>query len=134
MKFFAFAALTFAALVGSSALADPINQRSLSGTWTAHSYNNGYQGEAGTITFYPNGTFQVTGGFLGVLITDCGQDCTGRMGTWQVIHGNVLKMKLDGIDANTNRPFDFAFPFQVDVQRNQIELVRAANLTVLTRP
>jgi hypothetical protein len=103
------------------------------GTWAAKSFNNGFEGELGSITFHSNGSFTINEGTLSVLRGCNIQECSSLGGTWEVINNTVIAMQLDGVDSMTNGPNKRSFPFVATIMSNKISLLRSFNFTLLIR-
>lgn len=127
-------ACLFFPLLNSAAFAQMPNNlnKVLVGTWNAKSFNNNIFEASGDITFYPDGTFQINGGVMSVVI-GCQADFTGAMGTWSIIEDTVIKMTLNGVDPAVHQPYSPAYPFVINFDGHRLSLVRSSNNTLLIK-
>ena len=103
------------------------------GTWSAKSYNNGFEGNEGSITFHSNGAFSLNSGTLSILVGCNTQDCPSSGGTWEALDHNLLKMTLDGLNPINNEPYGSSYPFIVNITADKVSLARSFNFTLLVK-
>lgn len=110
---------------------DPDLATLLVGEWIAKSFNNGFHGETGSITFHSNGSFSLNGGTASIL-PGCSMTCSPGGGTWDFIDGGLIKLNIDGTNSS-GRPYEASYVLPVISQKKDFVLMQGFNMTVLIR-
>jgi hypothetical protein len=103
----------------------------LVGTWDASSYNNGYSGETGRITFFDDNTFEIEG-TLSVIIGCTRVECPAPTGTYEMFDG-IIQLKLDGVNPSSGSEYTPAYCFPLVTGQNYISLTRAMTQAILKK-
>jgi hypothetical protein len=103
------------------------------GSWDVKSYNNGFQGETGNITFFSNGKYSIIGTMSvapgDCMLTGCGSD----NGTWSVIDNTLFSMTANGTSAIAGRPYDTAYVNVSKWTASEMTLNRTFNTSIMTK-
>lgn len=101
------------------------------GQWAVKSYNNGFQGEEGSITFTDDGRFLIEIGTISVFYSCSKISCPETEGTWEILGNDALKVTYAGVDPMTNESYKSAYPFVINKSDNKIVFSRAYNNSIM---
>ena len=113
--------------------ADPALTDLIVGAWEVKSFNNGFEGETGRVTFNADGNFVIDAGTVSVFYSCSKVSCPETAGVWEVLDGDVLKVTFNGINPDSNASYRSVFPIVVKKSASKLVFVRSFNNSVMSK-